>query len=627
MKKLCWMATILFSTVMAFADTIPWRGVVEGYYGRPWGTEGRISLLKFMGEHDMNVFIYGPKDDPYHHSKWREAYPEKEMEDFRKILRVADENHVKFYWAIHLGGTFKNTPEDYEALFRKLNWMYDAGFRAFAVFFDDFGSADAHAHAEICNRIEKEFIEKKGDCAPLIMCPNVYWGSGHPYQKTLGAELDKKVHIMWTGHTICDDIRLSDVEKITADFQRPPFVWWNWPVNDYCRSKLQLGRTYGLEDAQIAGFVSNPMENCEANKIGLYSIAKWCQDPVNFNSEKTWEESFTALFDDPEVAEAMRIFAEHNSDQGPNGHGYRREESASAMPLVQKANEEYRKTGKLTPETAHDVGLLFNKLRMSSLLLESKLPTGRYDLGWELAGWLAAERYQMKMGHHVLELLTLKDEDERLSCLHVIRAIRQEAEKSARRHQEKFAAATFEKDRKNVAPPKVSTREIQPLIELLLEVEMSKMYEKKFGKPFEAAKGFSGISWTKSMEKLIPVRNGKYAGLARVLEQKEVLPGESFGIRVPQAWKTDYFHAKLDNPEAVKAGVIEVSKDGQHWEKLNTWNRGQNMERAFKESEGWRWARYRNVSDKPVSLKINMFKFDIRAAASTIDELLEELCD
>ena len=45
---------------------IPLRGVVEGFYGRPWGTDGRYDLIQFMGRHKMNCFIYGPKDDPYH---------------------------------------------------------------------------------------------------------------------------------------------------------------------------------------------------------------------------------------------------------------------------------------------------------------------------------------------------------------------------------------------------------------------------------------------------------------------------------------------------------------------------------------------------------------------------------
>ena len=125
------MRRLLVVTVMLLgplsvraAEPIPFRGVVEGYYGRPWGTEGRLSLLKFMGENDMNVFIYGPKDDPYHHGKWREPYPAAEMADFQKLLKVAKANKILFTWAIHLGGSFKKGNEaDYEALFRKLGWI------------------------------------------------------------------------------------------------------------------------------------------------------------------------------------------------------------------------------------------------------------------------------------------------------------------------------------------------------------------------------------------------------------------------------------------------------------------------------------------------------------------------
>ena len=158
----------------ALASAIPMRGVVEGYYGRPWGTQGRISLLEFMGENGMNVFIYGPKDDPYHHSKWREPYPEKDLADFKKLLQISKRNKIDFYWAIHLGSGFtKGSPGDYAALFRKLDLMYRAGVRSFADFFDDFGAADADFHAEICNRVKREFIDRKSGCTPLIMCPNV----------------------------------------------------------------------------------------------------------------------------------------------------------------------------------------------------------------------------------------------------------------------------------------------------------------------------------------------------------------------------------------------------------------------------------------------------------------------
>ena len=183
------MSVVASMLLAVTASAVPtdYRGVVEGYYGRPWGTEGRIDLMAFMAERGLNTFVYGPKDDPYHHTKWREPYPEKEAKDFQKLLAAAKKHGIRFFWAVHLG----NFKGEYGKLFAKLESMYALGVRAFAVFFDDFGSADAALHATIGNRVIAEFLDKKGDCAPLLVCPNDYYGAGHPYQREIGAKLSR----------------------------------------------------------------------------------------------------------------------------------------------------------------------------------------------------------------------------------------------------------------------------------------------------------------------------------------------------------------------------------------------------------------------------------------------------
>ena len=620
-------AALALASVPSFAaEPVPLRGVVEGYYGRPWGTEGRLSLLKFMGRLDMNVFIYGPKDDPYHHSRWRDPYPEGEMADFRKLLACAKENKVTLYWAIHLGGSFSQGSEaDYAALFKKLGLMYDAGFRAFAVFFDDFGGADASFHSEICNRIVREFLAKRDGCEPLIMCPNVYWGSGHPYHKTLGRELDKSVMVMWTGNTICSDIRAEHVARITEDLGRPPFIWWNWPVNDYCRSSLLLGRTYGLDKCRFSGVVSNPMENCEASKIALYGVAKWCADPDGFDSQKSWDESFKRLYRDPHVATAMRVFAEHNSDQGPNGHGYRREESVSVAALCAKARAELDADGTLSKDTLKDVKHLLKEVCLAAQVLDKKLPKERYDLGWEIDGWIQDEKHLMEQGATALRLLGAKTLAAAAPDLARMRKIRALAEEDARKHREKFADATFAADRGHVKSPKASSRELRPLVEKMSVTALKKLYRLKTGRDFDSSESITVISTAKSLGGLTAGRDGKYAGLSRVLEPHDVAPGETFGIALPKAWATDYFHARLGSADAVKAGVIEVSKDGKAWTQLATKNGGEEMQLKLDPSDGWTQARYRNASAKSVSVKIDLFKFDVVGGGGPIDALLSEL--
>ena len=625
-KRLIVVAAILCAAV-AGAHPVPLRGVVEGYYGRPWGTEGRLSLLKFMGENDMNVFIYGPKDDPYHHFKWRDPYPASEMADFAKLLACAKENGVTLYWAIHLGDGFhREREEDFQTLFAKLGSMYDGGFRGFAAFFDDFGGADASAHAAICNRIQRDFLGSRDGCAPLIMCPNVYWGTGHPYQKTLGAALDARVQVMWTGRGICSDVTADDVRAITADLRRPPFIWWNWPVNDYCRSRLLLGRTYGLDACTYAGFVSNPMENCEASKIALYSIAKWCRDPDGFDAQSCWEESFVKLYKDPEVAKAMRVIAEHNADPGSTVHGFRRAESAAAAALCARARDEARASGRVSAETAAALRVLFGKVGAAADVLLAKLPKNRYDLGWEIEGWLHVERSLMREGLAALALAAAPDAAQEDAALAELRVLRRQIADAGRAHREKFAAATFPEDRVWVRPPEPSARELAPTVELILESTLRRIYERRTGRSADAADGFAAFSEAKALPKLLVcLDDRRYAGIVRVLEQAEVGPGESFGLRVPDAWQTDYFHARLGSDAPAAAGVVEVSKDGRAWTRLKTRDADGQMQARLDPKDGWRWARYRNASDRPVAVKIDLFKFDVRGAGAAADEMLDAL--
>ena len=55
--------------------------------------EDRLSQLKFYGRNKLNVYIYGPKDDPYHSvPKWRQAYPEHEAKQIAQLVKTAGDN-------------------------------------------------------------------------------------------------------------------------------------------------------------------------------------------------------------------------------------------------------------------------------------------------------------------------------------------------------------------------------------------------------------------------------------------------------------------------------------------------------------------------------------------------------
>lgn len=330
-------------TVTDWPD-VRWRGTVEGFYGTPWSHEARLSQIAFYGRNKMNVYIYGPKDDPYHRDKWRVPYPDAEAKRIQELNNCAKTNGVRFYWAIHPGVDIKWTVEDRDYLMAKLEKMYDLGIRSFAVFFDDIWGEGAKAdkQAELLNYIDNNFVQKKKDVTPLIMCPTEYnraWANDEKgYLRTLGSKMNKSIEIMWTGNSVVHCIDKESMEWINQRIGRKAYIWWNFPVSDFVRDHILLGPAYGngLDIAgEMSGFVSNPMEHAEASKIALYGIADYTWNMKAYDSQRDWEKALANLL--PDNTAALRTFALYNKDLGQNGHGFRREEGDELKDVADAA--------------------------------------------------------------------------------------------------------------------------------------------------------------------------------------------------------------------------------------------------------------------------------------------------
>lgn len=332
---------------------VPFRGVVEGFYGTPWSHEARMDQLDFYGKNKMNVYIYGPKDDPYHRTPhWRKPYPAEEGERIKQLVDRAKQNEVIFYWAIHPGGDIHWNEEDRDNLMRKFESMYQLGVRGFAVFFDDISGegAQPEKQVELLNYIDENFVQAKPDVAPLIMCPTVYcgaWGQGSNYLPTLGKGLNEDIRVMWTGDKVCTNITQSTLEFVNPKLKRKAFIWWNYPVSDYVTDHLLLGPVYGNDPNiadKVSAFVSNPMEHAEASKIALYGVADYTWNMADYDSQASWKYALRQLM--PLHADYLETFAVHNSDQGPSGLEFRREESVALQPILTKLLESYRELKK-----------------------------------------------------------------------------------------------------------------------------------------------------------------------------------------------------------------------------------------------------------------------------------------
>ncbi|MDZ4992753.1 hyaluronidase [Clostridium perfringens] len=309
---------------------IEFRGFIEGFYGVPWSHEDRMSLMKDTSEYKMNTYIYAPKDDPYHRANWKELYPEEEAKQIAELAKAGAENNFNFCWTIHPGATLKFTNEDFETLINKFEQLYDLGVRQFGVLFDDTDDwSRGQMQAEWINRIDTEFVKAKGDVAPMIVISARYnsaWGPNMDrYFKPFMQTLHDDIQVMWTGHATMSNISKEVFEwpKIQTGVDKDLAVWWNYPVNDYCDSRILMAPLHNLNQDldNVSGFFSNPMNQAQASKVALYSIADYTWNTDEFNYMESWETSIEKFV--PEVKEEFMRFASNicylKDDGGKSG--------------------------------------------------------------------------------------------------------------------------------------------------------------------------------------------------------------------------------------------------------------------------------------------------------------------
>lgn len=384
------------------------RGIVEGFYGNPWTQTDRLRQFDFYGKNKLNVYIYGPKDDPYHRSKWRENYPLAEAEKLKELVVAAHKNKVQFVWAIHPGNDIKWNKADSLHIVNKLNIMYDLGIRTFAVFFDDIGGEGTSGikQAQLMNYINAEFVKQHKDVAPLILCPTQYnkgWSSGS-YLSILGTEMDKDIRIMWTGNTVVDMINKEDMDWINDQIKRNAYIWLNYPVNDYCVDRLLMGVTYGNDKDiadQLSGFMSNPMEYAEASKVSLYSIADYCWNMTDYNENASWERAIKYLM--PENAEAFKVFCENNVDLGPTGHGLRRINESADFKIAADIFDTII-TNAYNDDAVKTMTKQFDILINASDMLLSD--THEPEMIAEIMPWLQVMKYVGERGKKIMSMYT-----------------------------------------------------------------------------------------------------------------------------------------------------------------------------------------------------------------------------
>jgi len=298
------------------------RGVLEGFYGRPWSWAERERMIDFMAEVGLNIYCYAPKNDPIHRGRWREPYLPEEIERFGQLATRCALRGVEFNFGLSPLKMHYSDPADLEILVEKFRRLYEVGVRSFGLLLDDmpdkFNHEDdaarfasiGHGHVWVVNTVVDR-LKALGGIDRLIFTPTEYHGTGvSPYLETLGKGLYPDVDLFWTGGEVCSQfLRTPDARVISETLKRPVLYWDNYPVNDlemHFDPHLRpfRGRDGDL-DAACKGIVANGSLQPEAAKIPLYTLSMYMKAPQQYNPDMAWQIALMAITRNPEDAVAV----------------------------------------------------------------------------------------------------------------------------------------------------------------------------------------------------------------------------------------------------------------------------------------------------------------------------------
>jgi hyaluronoglucosaminidase len=300
------------------------RGVIEGFYGTPWGHEQRLRGLAHFSDFGFNRYLLAPKDDPWHRYDWRSSLSEDFLNRVSDLLLEGSLNGITVAVAISPGLTVEYSDvHDVEAIMVRFKQLHSIGVREFGLFLDDIPArlqskndtekfdTIMQAHSYYCNAVWRE-LKSLDSANTLAVCPLQYHGKAtEEYITEFGKALDTDIALIWTGREICSEyLDVSDAKVFKANTNHIPLYWDNYPVNDVAMlHELHVGpiegREKGLENYSL-GYFANPMDRFELSLISLSTIGDYLWDTQGYEPQVAWEYSLTLLVDDPSDRVAVR---------------------------------------------------------------------------------------------------------------------------------------------------------------------------------------------------------------------------------------------------------------------------------------------------------------------------------
>lgn len=207
-------------------------------------------------------------------------------------------------------------PNELTLLQRRTTEMIELGFDRILVAFDDLDTSldpltrsvfghDSHpaaaAQAQVLNTLHRTVRHAGGT---LLVCPTHYWGiEPSRYRSRLGELLDPELPVCWTGITVtAPAIDAAQVRLVSEQFQRPIWLWDNFPVNDWDGTHGQfandmtprrlplaplLGRAADLDGA-IIGYGANAALQAELGLPAVCTALDWARHPAGYRPDSAF---------------------------------------------------------------------------------------------------------------------------------------------------------------------------------------------------------------------------------------------------------------------------------------------------------------------------------------------------
>lgn len=312
--------------VLESAPDFKTRGVVEGFYGKPWSHEQRLDAIEKFGDFNFNTYFIAPKDVPWQRFNWRQPFGSEFIELTKELIIKGLENGISITACVSPGLSVKYSDiNDVNSVVTRFKQLYQAGSRHFSLLWDDIAWELQHqedmdrfptiaaAQAWFTNQVWEAMLQVDTQIE-MTVCPMHYCGRGNePYLVEIGPLLAPRINLMWTGRDICSGyLDISDAVIFQRSTLRPPLYWDNFPVNDGSMQKnLYIGpirnREVGLEKYS-AGLLANPMLQYEMSLFPLKTVGDYLWDTSSYNPEESWEAGLTQLIADEASRKALRDF-------------------------------------------------------------------------------------------------------------------------------------------------------------------------------------------------------------------------------------------------------------------------------------------------------------------------------